>query len=210
MAINNPLLAISDFLTSHANEVVILDFRDFYRFSSRDHELLQKTLLAIFEYKVITREDGKLDEITLDICLKRKQAFIIYRKSSALLSSDFWTDEHWPGSSAKPTKNLKMFLTVELKKRRPDTGFITGCILSPESKCVLVRLFSSLKSSARKIAKDLHPWITSQKVGLFHTGEPPSSNIFIADFVDLNSNEFCKWVIDLNSKLKSGTCYCDL
>lgn len=212
MEINNSLLAISDFLTSHASEVVILDFRDFHRFSSRDHKLLQMTLLAIFEHKVITMEDGSLDEITLNICLKRKQAFIIYRKSSEILSSDFWTGEYWQVSSSKPkrTKDLKMFLTQELKKRSPDSGFITACILGPESKCVFMRLFSSLKSTACKVAKDLHPWIVSQKVGLFRPGELPSCNIFIADFVDHNGNEFCKWVIDLNSSLESGICYCDL
>ncbi|KAL5281628.1 PLCXD2 family protein [Megaselia abdita] len=212
LEINSPLLTISDYLTSHPHEVVILDFQDFYRFSIRDHEILQKTILAIFDQKLITREDGILNDITLDITLKKKQAFVIYRRSPIPLTNDFWTHDNWSNPPAKPhkTKHLKRFLTEELRKRNPSAGYITKCILNPEKKYICVRLFSSLKSAAQKVARDLKPWITSQKVGLFRSGEPPSANVFIADFIDLDDSQFCKWVIDLNSKLESGTCYCGI
>lgn len=110
------------------------------------------------------------------------------------MPSDFWPDDLWPSSLDKPKKiqDLKMFLSEELTKRKPDVGYISKCILKPEKNYVSVRLFSLLKAVAQKVGKHLQPWISTQKVGLFRPGETPSANIFIADFVDLNHFEFCK------------------
>lgn len=57
------------------------------------------------------------------------------------------------------------------------------------------------RACAEKVRKGLFAWIMTQKPGKFEQGEKPTSNVFIADFVDLNDNEFCKIVVDLNQQL---------
>lgn len=64
------------------------------------------------------------------------------------------------------------------------------------------RFYSSLRRAcAQKVKKHLFDWIRTQKPGPFKIGDKPTSNVFIADFVDLDEYEFCKIVIGLNEKL---------
>lgn len=66
------------------------------------------------------------------------------------------------------------------------------------------RFYSSLRQScAVKVNQKLFDWIRDQTPGPFNKlGDArPTSNVFIADFVELNDYEFCKIVIGLNKKL---------
>lgn len=51
------------------------------------------------------------------------------------------------------------------------------------------------------MCKKVFDWIRQQRPGIFQTGESPTSNVFIADFIDMNDFEFCKIVVALNSKI---------
>lgn len=66
------------------------------------------------------------------------------------------------------------------------------------------RFYSSLRSScAETVRRKMFDWIAAQRPGVFVGLQTPTSNVFIADFVDLNDNEFCKLIIGLNTKLFS-------
>lgn len=54
---------------------------------------------------------------------------------------------------------------------------------------------------AEKVRKGLFDWIKTRAPGKFVEGESPTSNVFIADFVDLKDSEFCRIVVNLNAKL---------
>lgn len=50
--------------------------------------------------------------------------------------------------------------------------------------------------------KKLIDWLKVQKPGPFElNGNQPTSNVFIADFVELNNFQFCRTVIELNDKI---------
>lgn len=50
--------------------------------------------------------------------------------------------------------------------------------------------------------KKLIDWISVQRSGPFElNGNRPTSNVFIADFVELNNFQFCRTVIGLNDKI---------
>lgn len=51
------------------------------------------------------------------------------------------------------------------------------------------------------MCKKVFDWIRQQRPGVFQSGETPTSNVFIADFIDMNNFEFCKIVVALNSKI---------
>lgn len=57
------------------------------------------------------------------------------------------------------------------------------------------------RACADKVRKGLFAWIKTQKPGKFERGEKPTSNVFIADFIDLKDNDFCKIVVGLNEQL---------
>lgn len=65
------------------------------------------------------------------------------------------------------------------------------------------RFYSSLKAKcAANVNKELIDWISMQRSGPFElNGNLPTSNVFIADFVELNNFQFCRTVIALNDKI---------
>lgn len=50
--------------------------------------------------------------------------------------------------------------------------------------------------------KKLIDWLKVQKPGPFElNGNQPTSNVFIADFIELKDFQFCRTVIELNNKI---------
>lgn len=75
-------------------------------------------------------------------------------------------------------------------------------VLTPDAHFIVLRFASSLRSKcAKRVLKEMSSWISDQKVGPFYPDGLPNRNVFIADFVDINDNQFCKIVVDLNHKL---------
>lgn len=65
------------------------------------------------------------------------------------------------------------------------------------------RFYSSLKKKcAVKVCKKLTDWIKVQRPGPFSlNANQPTSNVFIADFIELKNFQFCRTVIALNEKI---------
>lgn len=65
------------------------------------------------------------------------------------------------------------------------------------------RFYSSLKKKcAVKVCKKLTDWIKVQRPGPFSlNANHPTSNVFIADFIELKNFQFCRTVIALNDKI---------
>lgn len=50
--------------------------------------------------------------------------------------------------------------------------------------------------------KKLIDWIKVQRPGPFElNANQPTTNVFIADFIEINNSEFCRTVIELNDKI---------
>lgn len=149
-------------------------------------------------------DESNLKLLTLTNCFEsRKQILIIYRNSS-FASDDFFRSYDFPTPWPNATKIelLKETLEKRITQRSPHQGYVTQCILTPDAKFILPRFYSTLrKKCAKKVESQLINWVKDQSPGRFEEGEKPRSNVFIADFVDLNNNNFSKSVIDLNLKL---------
>lgn len=70
------------------------------------------------------------------------------------------------------------------------------------------RFYSSLREKcAVTVSKKLINWIKEQRPGPFSlNGNQPTSNVFIADFIELNHFQFCRTVIALNDKIYKELC----
>lgn len=56
------------------------------------------------------------------------------------------------------------------------------------------------------MSKKLIDWIRVQRAGPFTmNANQPTSNVFIADFIELNNSAFCRAVIELNTKILAST-----
>jgi hypothetical protein len=68
------------------------------------------------------------------------------------------------------------------------------------------RLFSNLRDAcAKKVINELSEWVQQQTPGRFEVDEIPTSNVFTADFVEIEDWKFCKLVINLNNKIVKQT-----
>lgn len=206
--IEAPLEELNKFLDDHPQEFVILDFQHFYDFHSETHQQLVATIKNLFKSKIFERniDESNLNSLTLSYAFSsKKQLLIIYRNSafspeSFVPSYDFPTP--WP--QATKISDLKKFLDKRLSVRMSHQGFVTQCILTPDARFILSRFYSTLRSKcAQKVDSEMTAWIEEQSPGEFHEGEKPKSNVFLADFVDIRNDHFCKMVVDLNMKLVS-------
>lgn len=135
----------------------------------------------------------------------------------------------WPNQIK--VKKLEEYLDQNIQYRDPYTGYTRQCVLTPPVKfivpryngqlfpfvpCIYLicflfvfiglfahRFYSSLKAKcAANVNKKLIDWLKVQKPGPFElNGNQPTSNVFIADFVELNNFQFCRTVIELNDKI---------
>lgn len=67
----------------------------------------------------------------------------------------------------------------------------------------IYRFYSSLKKKcAVSVNKKLIDWIKVQRPGPFElNANQPTTNVFIADFIELNNFQFCRAVVELNDKI---------
>jgi len=195
--INKPLLDVADWLTSHANEIVILDFQHFYDFTDQDHHRLVDRITQIFRGKLCP-VSSRFDHITLQwLVLKRYQVFVIYRNIYAhntnLWPSGLWRTV-WPDTVR--VDELIDFLNIELQSRSLDIAFISQCLLTPDTSYVVKHLCSSLQRDlVPRCRKAILSWISQKRPGR------GGLNIVIADFVSDDNFLFSKTVIQSNMKL---------
>lgn len=208
--ITEPLINLLNFLQEHPREFVILDFQHFYAFEELHHQKLIAILLKLFKDKLCEPDDdgpdSNLNRITLsNSCSNGKQLVIIYRNGT-IDSKEFFRSWNFPTPWPETTKiiELKDFLDRRLGQRQPTQGFVSQLLLTPDAKYIIPRFYSTLrKTCAYKVDSQMLDWLREQTPGVFKTGEKPTVNVIVADFVDIQDDNFCKIVVDLNMKLKA-------
>ncbi|XP_011168671.1 PI-PLC X domain-containing protein 3 [Solenopsis invicta] len=196
--VNKPLLDVADWLTSHANEIVILDFQHFYAFTDQDHHRLIDRITQIFRGKMCP-VSSRFDQMTLQwLIQKRCQVFVIYRNVYARNYANLWPSglwrTVWPNTVS--VDELIDFLNVELQSRSLDIAFISQCLLTPDTSYVVKHLCGTLQRDlVPRCQKAVLSWISQKRPGR------GGLNIVIADFVSDNNFLFSKTVIQNNTKL---------
>ncbi|KAG5674437.1 hypothetical protein PVAND_004408 [Polypedilum vanderplanki] len=201
-----PFEELFNFLSKHPKEFVILDFQHFYQFSHQHHEQLTNCLLKNFSTMIYERylHLDDFSSLTLSKALYlHKQIIIIYRHHSyidKIFFPSYYFVNPWPQTTKVAL--LERFLDDRLQLRSSQQGYCSQFVLTPTTPFILRRFYSTLKAScAEKVEMNCKAYIEAQKPGVFNDDENPTSNVFLADFVDLNDNDFVKTVVDLNMKL---------
>ncbi|XP_050523988.1 PI-PLC X domain-containing protein 2 isoform X2 [Daktulosphaira vitifoliae] len=160
------LINIKNFLDSHTNEIIILDFQHFYNFLEADHVRLTIILKSIFQNKVCPMPNV-VEKLTLEVMRKNKwQVIIIYRHE--VYDNQLWPSSFWPTPWPQTTsfKKLIKFLDYGLKTRKSNTGYVTQCLFTPDKKFILQHFNLSLQNScAKPLNAFISSWIELQKVG---------------------------------------------
>lgn len=109
----------------------------------------------------------------------------------------FWPSSYWPTPWPQTTsyKSLIQILERGLKNRKPNTGYVTQCLFTPNVKYILRHFYSNLQKCCLPLNDVLPQWINNQKSGKKH-----GVNVIIADFINTNGFNFSDIVIGLNYK----------
>ncbi|VEN53066.1 unnamed protein product [Callosobruchus maculatus] len=198
--VQNVLDAISSFLENHPQEIVILDCQHFYAFEHSDHERLMQMFNKTFGTKLLPYSDH-MEYVTLEymIIQYRYQVIAVYRSDAARFGQPmFWPNSSFPNPWPNTVSTTKLFAVLDygLKNRKPNTSYISQCILTPSYTFIIAHLFSSLKQKcAIDFEKQKLDWIDHQKPG------DSGMNVVITDFVELSDCKYVKDVINLNELL---------
>ncbi|XP_015122022.1 PI-PLC X domain-containing protein 3 [Diachasma alloeum] len=193
---------ISDWLKEHPEEVIILDFQHFYSFNLNNHMSLVTIIKNIFGTRICP-VSGILSSISIDWMVRRGyQVIIIYRNEIARLENDLWPSGLWPTPWPNTTDATELidFLDSRLGTRLPDTGYVSQCLLTPDTKYVLRHLCGSLhRDLAVKCREVSIPWLEGHYPG------DGGMNIVITDYVSFNNFQFSRLVIQRNRELLQHT-----
>ncbi|XP_030561263.1 PI-PLC X domain-containing protein 2 isoform X1 [Drosophila novamexicana] len=205
MEVFEPLQELRQFLDTHPGEIIILDLQHFYNMTVAQHQQLHKEILQFFDQRLYATTDGYLLECSLTRCAElQRQVVLIYRRCPIGLPPQFWPSYAWPTPwpNTASVKKLQSFLADSLLSRQPQQGYVSQCILTPTGRYIALRVFFTLKRTAKRVDKKLKPWILEQLPGPFASGQSPRVNVFLADYVNLKNGQFCNWVVELNTKLE--------
>ncbi|KAH8377189.1 hypothetical protein KR093_003941, partial [Drosophila rubida] len=204
MEVFEPLQELRQFLDTHPDELVVLDLQHFYAMDVTLHQQLTAELLQFFGRRLYSTTDGSLLDCSLTRCAQlQRQMVLVYRRSPIGLPAEFWPSYSWPTPwpNTASVKKLISFLSDSLLSRQPQQGYVSQCLITPTGRYIALRVFFSLKGTAKRVDKKVKAWILEQAPGPFATGQPPRVNVFLADFVNLKDGQFCDWVVQLNTKL---------
>ncbi|XP_070494897.1 PI-PLC X domain-containing protein 3-like [Chironomus tepperi] len=203
--VTNPLEEIRNFLIDHPKEFVILDCHQFYDFEPYHHQKFSDLLLQLFGTRIYERNAYEKDFSNLTLCRAlnlHKQVIVVYRNEN--INKAFFESDHFvnPSPNVTDVKKLEKALDITIMSRTPYQGHVTQLVLIPNYRFIIARIYSSLRiKCAEEVIDNCKAFIESRKPGPFRDYEGRRSNIFIADFVDLDDNYFTKAIIDLNMKL---------
>ncbi|XP_046752754.1 PI-PLC X domain-containing protein 3 [Diprion similis] len=197
-SIEEPLEDIADWLTSHPGEVVILDFQHFYQFSDSLHNVLINIIESTFKGKLCPVFPS-FTHISLQwLALEKYQVFVIYRNVAVMNHTNLWFSSLWvtPWPNTVNPVHLIEFLDKSLESRNPRTGFVSQCLLTPDTFYVLKHVFGNLERDLVDVCRtNTLPWIRNKKPG------SDGLNIVISDFVSYNNFLFSKTVIQRNVEM---------
>ncbi|XP_034947085.1 PI-PLC X domain-containing protein 3 [Chelonus insularis] len=196
--VSQHLINISNWLVIHSSEIIIIDCQHFYAFSDEHHHYFLRKIKSIFG-NMICPAIFHLLHINLDWMIKRKyQVILIYRNEIAKTDYDLWPTNLWPTPWPNTTRPRALidFLNIRLKTRLPDTGFISQCLLTPDTKFVLKHFCGSLN-------RDLGAICRKATIRWIYKNSPGSGglNIVITDFISYDNFLFSKIVIQRNVAL---------
>jgi len=163
------------FLDEHSNEIIILDFQHIFSCTDQDH----KTIIA----RIQTTFGAKLLEQTKEVpTLKqmqdtKKQVIVIYGSFSD--SYDFIWPRVFCKSPWANTMNLSLLLKFLLKhmtKKPKNCLYVTQAVLTPQTKTIVMRPFSTLFKQTKDIREALPNWLENEAI-------KENPNIVMADFV---------------------------
>lgn len=130
--ITKPLQRIRDYLDEHPGEFIIFDCQHFYDFNDDDYERFENILRAIFLNRFYTRNDGHLEDLTLNRAHSMKrQLLVVYRR--AQVPKEFWPSDAWPTPWPNQIKvnKLEAYLNSMIAHRSPHAGYVSQCVLTP-------------------------------------------------------------------------------
>lgn len=196
--ITDALKEIKDFLDSHNEEILILDFQHFYSFKQDDHIRLLVLLDSLFGRKLCP-VSYNLYHITLRWMRENGyQVIVIYRNNAARGQPKFWPTEYFPTPWPNTTSVDSMIQFVEsgMSSRPKTTGFVSQCILTPDNALVIRHPCGNLESKCGiPCNRAIIPWLEKQSPG------EKGINIVIADFINMYNFPYSKTIIQLNAKL---------
>ncbi|CAG5924077.1 unnamed protein product [Menidia menidia] len=198
---------ISNYLSSHAREVVFLDFNHFYGVQNLHHEKLVAMLKEVFGEKLCPVVFAQ--EVTLQYLWEKEyQVLVFYHHPMALEVPFLWPGQMMPSPWANTTdpekliqflqasvtdrRHVRTFISLQvLGHRRKGTFFVSQVVLTPKASTVMKGVASGLRETITERALPaMMQWIRSQRPG------ESGINIITADFVELG--EFISAVITLN------------
>ena len=196
--VSQPLNDVADWLSNHPHEVIIIDFQHFYNFTEDHHESLINQVKNVFRDKMCPVL-STLDTITLQwMNIKRHQVFVVYRNLIAQKYKDLWPTRAWPTpwpNTVNPVK-LVNFLNDGLRNRLKNIGFISQCLLTPDTSYVVKHVCGNLhRDLFRACRRATMPWIEENSPG------NEGMNIVITDFVSTDNFLFSRTVIQRNTAL---------
>ncbi|XP_073978993.1 PI-PLC X domain-containing protein 3 isoform X2 [Rhodnius prolixus] len=190
--INGGLSDIVKFLNAHKKEIVILDFQHFYGLSYADHERLVKLITEIFKDKLCP-EQSSVRSVTLNWMMENNyQVIAIYRAGFSRSSPLLWSSNLWPNPwpNTMNSSHLLQYLQDGLPTRNYNLGFVSQCVLTPQTSTVVMFPFNGVMSKcAKPVCKKIIPWIQEQS---------PPLNVAMADFVDMKNATLPMTVVSLN------------
>ncbi|KAL7301086.1 hypothetical protein TKK_0006355 [Trichogramma kaykai] len=196
--ISQPLQDVADWLSTHPNEIIILDFQHFYKFNYQHHASLIEFIKQVFGRKLCP-VFNKLDHLSLQWLNKEAyQVFVIYRNIAARNYNYLWPSGAWstPWPNTVNTSTLVNFLNESLQARNPRIGYVSQCLLTPNAAYVIKHICGNLhRDLCPKCRKVTLSWIKK------HAPGNGGMNIVITDFVSLDNFIFSKTVIQRNMQL---------
>ncbi|KAE8752855.1 hypothetical protein FOCC_FOCC000199 [Frankliniella occidentalis] len=198
----HPFSVIKNFLSSHEQEIVVLDIQHFYDFTSIYHKQLQNFLLDHFGNMLCPLPKcGDVSNISLRWMTDNGyQVILIYRSPTDNEDLRLWPSKFWPTPWPQTTsvQNMISFLKRGLAHRSSFTGYVTQCVLTPTPWFVVQHPLSNLLNRcAAPCNYAIISWLEQQHPG------GKGVNVVITDYFDFDPSKFpfVKTVVLLNRKL---------
>ncbi|XP_026321565.1 PI-PLC X domain-containing protein 3 [Hyposmocoma kahamanoa] len=211
--ISKALNQVKEYVYSHPEEVVILDFQHFYGFTPQDHQRLMRYLLQLYGHSLVPRTFDLLTVTLNSLNRQRQQIIVVYRHEAVYATSEFWQPQMLPSPWPQQDRTEGLIDFFYKVKRNPGTGFVHQAVLTPTPTFIVLRWLSNLRDKcAKPVLKDVLPILSEfspgppQRPATVHDSVPRSPvNVVIADFVELDDALFPRAIIQLNLKLLRNT-----
>lgn len=186
------LQACADFIDSHDQEVLFLDFNHIYEFTcQQDHQEFHDLVFEILgQDRILKSESGYLPKISLKNLQNSGHNFVIFYDNLEHLGSFFRNDNMpapWPRQITGPGLYdfCETLLHVEGRPVPTDTYnpmFVSQYVMTPDASVVLKQPLSSLKNweQAEYRKAPLKNWLSIQHADDVIHG----INVVTTDFID--------------------------